>query len=204
MSSIGLGSLVARLEVTFSGYLHSIGWFGTRASRRAHDARGAPIPWFTYPAIALLAERVRPHLRVLEFGSGMGTLWWAGRTAECIAIEHDAAWADQIRARCPASIRQVPGDTPGDYVAAAEGLGRFHVVVVDGLHRNECLAAAMELLSEDGIVILDDAQRPEYAPGLALVQARGFRTLPMHGPQPVSKHAGCTMILYRPGNVLGL
>jgi hypothetical protein len=28
--------------------------------------------------------------------------------------------------------------------------------------------------------------------------------LELHGPQPVSKHPGCTSILYRDGNVLGL
>ena len=40
------------------------------------------------------------------------------------------------------------------------------MVIVDGIHRNECLLAARDLVVPDGIVILDDAQRPEYASGV--------------------------------------
>ena len=197
-------TLLARYEAATSGYLDAMGWFRTRAARRALDARGAPIPWFTYPAIALLSERIDAGWRVLEFGSGMGTLWWSQRVADHVAIEHDAAWAELIAKQTRATIHRVDGATAAAYVAPVEGQERFDVVIVDGIHRNECLLAARDLVVPDGIVILDDAQRPEYASGVDALRAAGFRILPLHGPQPVSKHAGCTAILYRPDNVLGL
>jgi hypothetical protein len=54
------------------------------------------------------------------------------------------------------------------------------------------------------VIVLDDAQREGYTPGIELLRTLGFRAIELHGPQPVSKHAGCTAILYRDDNVMGL
>lgn len=196
--------MLARVEVATTGYFEAVGWYATRATRRAGDANGNPTPWFTYPAIALFAERVKPEWRVLEFGCGMGTLWWAAHVAHVVAVEHDATWAGMIAERSSATILQAKSDTAESYLAPVKSLGRFDVVIVDGMHRNECLNAAADLVSPRGVVVLDDAQRAEYWPAVDALRANGFRVLPLHGPQPVSKHAGCTAILYRTDNVLGL
>jgi predicted O-methyltransferase YrrM len=196
--------LLARIEAATSGYLVQVGWIETRAQRVARDTAGRPTPWFTYPAIRFLDDRVEPAWRVLEFGAGMGTLWWSSRVREVVAVEHDAAWATQVSALCDASVLRADGGNADAYVQPALGSGPYDVVIVDGLHRNECLAAAADLVAATGVIVLDDAQREEYRPGIDALRARGFRMLELHGPQPVSKHPGCTAILYRDGNVLGL
>jgi SAM-dependent methyltransferase len=196
--------LLARIEAGTSGYLPQMGWIESRARRRAIDAAGQPIPWFTYPAVRLLEERVRAHWRVLEFGAGGGTLWWAGRVREIVAVEHHAQWAKQVASSCSARVLEVGDASAADYTAGVAPLAPFDVVVVDGLFRNECLALAPSLLAPGGVVVLDDAQRPEYAPGSQGLLAQGFRLLPLHGPQPVSKHPGCTSFFYRGDNALGL
>lgn len=195
---------IARIEAATSGYLGQVGWFETRASRRAGDREGRPTPWFTYPAIRLLADRVQPGWRVLEFGAGMGTLWWARHVREAVAVEHDPAWATQVEAQGVARVLRGGAHDAAAYLAPALGTGPYDVVVVDGLHRNECLAAAPGLLGEGGFIVLDDAQRPEYQAAVDALRGRGFRVLELHGPQPVSKHPGCTAVLYRDGNLLGL
>lgn len=196
--------LLARYEAATSGYFGAVGWFTTRATRRALDAQRRPIPWFTYPAIALLESRVHEDWRVLEFGSGMGTLWWSSRVAEHVAIEHHTGWADMIAAQSQATIHRVDGTAPESYLAPTRGMEPFDIIIVDGIYRNECLLAAPALLAFNGVVILDDAHRPEYAMGLNALRAQGFRVLPLYGPQPVSKHPGCTAIIYRPDNPIGL
>jgi precorrin-6B methylase 2 len=195
---------IARIEAATSGYLVQIGWIETRALRVARDVTGHPTPWFTYPAIRLLEDRVKNTWRVLEFGAGMGTLWWSQRVFEVLAIEHDTAWAAHISTQCKARVSQVSGDRVETYVLPVLGSGPYDVVIVDGLHRSECLAAAPELLTKAGVIVLDDAQREEYGPSVHLLRALGFRVLELHGPQPVSKHPGCTAILYRDNNVMGL
>jgi hypothetical protein len=195
---------LARIEAATSGYLVQIGWIETRAQQLARDAAGYPTPWFTYPAIRFLGDRVKQEWSVLEFGTGMGTLWWASRVREVVAVEHDATWAAKVSAQCNAHVLLADGSSSDAYVRPALENGPYDVVIVDGLHRNACLASAPELLTATGVIVLDDAQRQEYQPAVAALCARGFRELELHGPQPVSKHPGCTAIFYRNDNVLDL
>jgi precorrin-6B methylase 2 len=140
----------------------------------------------------------------LEFGSGASTLWWSRRTREVVAIEHDAGWAQQVARDSSAQVIAVPATDAESYFAPARGRGAFEVIVIDGIFRPECILACREWLAPDGVIIVDDAQRAEYRTAIEEVAAAGFRCLPFHGPQPVSKHPGCTEVLYRDGNVLGI
>ena len=195
---------LARMEAGTSGYLEQVGWFRTRAERVARDASGSPIPWFTYPAIAFLDDRVSTDWRVLEFGAGMGTQWWCARAGAVTAVEHDPAWADEVARQCGARILRSGAAESREYVGPALDGTRYNIVVVDGIFRNECLNAAPDLLDTAGVIILDDAQREEYLEGKTALRNRGFRVVEFHGPQPVSKHAGCTAFYYREDNILGL
>lgn len=197
-------SILARIEITTSGYFAQLGWFRSRATKMAIDAEGQSIPWFTYPAIQFLEERVACDWSVLEFGSGMGTIWWSRRTAEVTSVEHSPEWARRIASRCEATVVTTSGTTAEDYLNGVHLGGGYHIVIVDGLYRNECLTIAPTLVCSKGIIILDDAQREEYRSSIDRLRCLGYRTLPLHGPQPVSKHPGCTMIFYRDENVLGL
>lgn len=195
---------IARIEASNSGYLDQVGWIRTRAERIARDTSGEPMPWFTYPALHFLRERVKPEWRILEFGAGMGTLWWSRHVREAVAIEHDADWADHVTNKCNARLIRVSAGSADDYLRSALSSGTYSVVIVDGIFRNECLAVAPSLLDDGGVIVLDDAQREEYRPAVEALRGQGFKLLPLHGPQPVSKHPGCTAILYRDVNVLGL
>ena len=195
---------IAHVEGGSSGYLGQVGWFRSRAERIAIDSFGNPMPWFTYPAARFLSDRVRPELRILEFGAGMGTMWWSGRVREVVAIEHHTGWAKHVASHCTARIVHTSGDNASAYMQAAHDHVSFDIVIVDGIFRNECLAVADEFLNDGGVIVLDDAQREEYSDAVAGVRRRGFRVLEFHGPQPVSKHPGCTAIFYRDENVLGL
>jgi precorrin-6B methylase 2 len=199
-----LRRIIARLEAATSGYLVQVGWIETRALRLARDASGQPTPWFTYPAVRFLDDRANENWRVLEFGSGMGTIWWCSRVREVVAIEHDAAWADGISRQCSAKVLRGDGGNADAYVGVALLSAPYDIVIVDGIHRNACLEAAPRLLTESGVIVLDDAQREEYRPAVDALLHAGFRLLELHGPQPVSKHPGCTAFFYRSMNVLGL
>ena len=160
---IWLKRIIARLETGYNGYLSQIGWIESRTRRVALDSELQPIPWFTYPAIAIFNNRAHPEWRVLEFGAGMGTIWWARHVREVVCLEHDARWADYVSSRCDANILPTLTKTSNDYIAPAVDTGLYDVVVVDGLYRHECAIAANRLVTDHGIIVLDDAARPQYA-----------------------------------------
>ncbi len=63
------------------------------------DKDGNPIPWYTYPAIEYLENLDMTDKRVLEWGSGNSSLFWAKRAKEVISIENDKEWFEKINAK---------------------------------------------------------------------------------------------------------
>jgi len=186
--------------------LREDGWFRTFRERRPVDSQGAPIPWITYGALRFLAPRVRPDWRVFEFGGGHGTLWWAARVREVVACEHEALWRERIAARAPANatILHVSLEYGGPYSRAARDRGPFDVVIVDGRDRVNCAIHSVDALGPGGVIVWDNTDRPNYAPGLARLAELGFRRVDFEGIAPVEPIRARTSILYRDGNVLGL
>jgi hypothetical protein len=197
-----LRKILARIEGGTNGYLEAKGWFATRASMKAADSAGMPCPWFTYPAIAFLEERTTPEWVVLEYGSGAGTEWWSARCSRVYAVEHDAAWGDSVGSRTRASVLMAVSGAEDEYVRRADDFAPFDIIVVDGVYRPACLGHAPSMLSSGGVIILDDAQRAEYVTARQQLKLRGFKSIDFWGPQPVSKHEGCTTVFYRADNVL--
>lgn len=202
---------VADLVHVSGGALAQYGWRRSVREQSAVDAAGQPLPWIAYPAIDLLARRTTRDLRVFEYGCGQSTLWWAARVATLAGVEHDADWFAKVRAKVPPQVRlyQVLLVDGGDYCrtaarAAQDAGGAWDVIVIDGRDRVNCMRHALAALSARGVIVVDNTDRPQYAPGLDFLHEHGFRQLPLRGMAPIIGHLTETSILYRPDNVLGL
>ncbi len=100
---------------------------------------------------------------------------------------------------------QVTAVAPGaDYIQAPSTHPPFDVVLVDGLDRVDCVHAALPALTSAGVIILDDTHRTEYQTLLAQLRQKGYKTLTLYGPKPISIIEAQTTIIYRSDNVLGL
>jgi predicted O-methyltransferase YrrM len=153
------------------------------------------VPWWTFESSALVDAflRGRRGARVFEWGSGASTLWLARRSASVTAVEHDGAWAAEVRGLLGAApsvdLRVVPAvparGVPGEARSQKEGAtdldfrayvdtidevgGRFDLVVVDGRAREECLVRALAHLADDGLVVLDNVERARYRAAIAAI-----------------------------------
>lgn len=138
-------------------------------------------PWWPYAAVDAVAEALPPHARVLEFGGGGSTLWLHDRGAAVVCVEHDSRWFDQLRKALPEDVELLlrPPDAEGtirsefepghffdSYVAEAARHpdDTFDLVIVDGRARVECGLATMSKVRPGGMFLLDDSERPRYAP----------------------------------------
>lgn len=186
--------------------LRKLGWFRSLDQGMCVDAAGDPVPWYTYPAIAFLAERVPADARVFEFGIGNSTLWWAAHAAKVTACEGNQQWFDRIAPKMPANTTALFFDESSeDYATAAARRGEpFDILVIDGRQRVASCAASLPLLSDAGVVIWDNAERPRYAEGFAMLEAGGFRRLNFWGMGPLNTYEWLTSVFYRPGNILGI
>lgn len=126
---------------------------------------------------------------VLEWGSGNSTLYFSTGlppVSQWDSIEHNRDWALQVTrtlhrlGREDIRLHYIPnsgvfrdGIDDGDYTSFKEYIlfpaalkKKFDYVLVDGRARVECMLMGWEILKSNGLMILHDAEREEYNPGI--------------------------------------
>lgn len=197
---LNLGVLVLALHP--NGALKSEGWPRSFRCGLAVDRLGRPIPWYSYPFIHFIEPRLRPSLRVFEYGCGHSTLWFAARVGNIVAVEHDRSWMRTIGGALSTNAVVIHRPEKEAYVSEVTKHGQFDIVVVDGLARVECAKMAVKVLTPSGVIVWDNSDRPEFLEGLAWLSALGFRELPFSGMHPSWHYLSRTSVLYRDGNCL--
>lgn len=177
------------------------GHWRSSIATNALSAQGAPLPWYTYPAIDFLAQRNFTDRRVLEFGGGQSTSWWAQRASQVVTIEEDQAWYENLKARVSGNVElhHVPADLKTRDVSAIRdildncGKERFDVIVVDGHLRREAAAMAFDYLGPDGALILDNAEGYGFYDE---IRSRTCRRVDFYGFAPGVSKRHCTSLVF--------
>jgi predicted O-methyltransferase YrrM len=198
----GLGLLYSRRS-----YLRQQGYLLSTRLKQPVRRDGSPIPWMNYNAIAFLEQRLHPDMSVFEFGSGNSTRFFAQRVAKVVSVECDRGWYEKLRGELPpnAELLLCEPYAVDAYLGHLRAQPQpFDMIVVDAEDREACLRAAPERLSERGVVVLDDAERPNYQAGVQHLLALGFKKLDFEGLKPGGIRAYRTSVFYRPENVLDI
>lgn len=185
----------ARKVVRTAGrFVRDTGHVASVRSGRPQDRHGAPVPWFTYPAIAHLDQIDWTGCSVLEWGTGNSTLWWASRAERVVTVDHDAQWHEEVAANAPDNVTAILASDPEAYVASAPD-GPFDVVVIDGRFRELCAARALEVVAPTGMVVLDNSDRhPDLCD---LLRARSTQ-IDFCGHGPINDYPWITSIFIGP------
>jgi predicted O-methyltransferase YrrM len=138
-------------------------------------------PWMKEKEIEVIWELLKNRNpdSCLEWGCGYSTLFYPKiieRPLRWLSIEHSGEWADEIIANNQdpdVRIQYVPASDSfdggegtyeefADYLEFPEKEKYFDFILIDGRARKHCVAKAYEYLSEDGIVVVHDANRKSY------------------------------------------
>lgn len=145
-------------------------------------------------------------LRLLEFGAGASTLFFQERVSHLTALESERYWVELLRPQLSANVALITVcDRDADsYVGpvTSGALGLFDVVFVDGKFRNRCMREALKLVSDSGVILLDDSSRETYRESFALMRANGYKALRISGVKPGGVVSDETTIFYRDVNCL--
>lgn len=188
-------------------HLRRIGWLRSIEERMPLDREGNPLPWYTYPAISFLGERVKPYMDVFEYGSGNSTLWWSKRISHVTSCEHDHSWYEKMKPQLPANVDYIycELDYGGQYCHIISPFQNcFDCIVIDGRDRVNCAKNSIGALKKDGVIIWDNGEREKYQEGYDYLVRQGFRRLNFWGPGPINNFDWCTALFYRPDNCLGI
>ena len=176
----------------------------------AVDKKGGPLPWYTYPAIEWLLLRDLSGTKVLEFGCGQSTKFWANKGATVIGFEDDWKWycdlyADQALYNKPVNIHFLKKDAiiTNEVIVAVADI-KFDYICVDGLHRGSAAAQAFGMMGEDTIVIIDnsDGNHVHLGKGYNEMASKdfGLNRLDFIGYPPGNCRPHCTSIYFSPFN----
>ena len=190
------------------GYLLKTGWLKSMADKQAVDSQGKPIPWLTYPAIDFLEGRVRPQMRVFEYGSGNSTFWWSARVAELISCEHDKQWFAHFQPQIPANTTYLLRRAKGGSTAYSDEIGnysdRIDILIIDGRDRVNCAKNGLVSLRSGGVIVWDNSDRHEYQEGYDFLRANDFKRLDFWGMGALATRRWCTSVFYRQFNCLNI
>lgn len=191
-----------RLLLLRRDFLLDSGWLASGRQNAPVGRDGHALPWYTYPAIDFLQDRLRSDMTVFEYGSGNSTRWWASRVAHVAAVESDPKWIQLLTPTLSdnTDLRFEPAGS-ADYTRSATQRGRkFDIVVIDGMDRTSCAFACLPALKDDGIVIWDNSDWVTlWDQGMNHLSANGFRRIDFRGLGPLNWRPWTTSIFYRPG-----
>lgn len=193
----GLGTAI----VTPIRFAFASGHFRSSLNSKALSRTGEPLPWYTYPAIDFLRHRRFEGKRILEFGGGQSTLWWAARADKVLTVDSDEEWADYVRQNVGenVAVHYVPLDResrtvkPIREVIAASGIDKFDIIVIDGHLREELVAVAFDHLAANGAIIMDNAEGYSFA---NLTADRDCRRIEFYGLSPGTSLQNCTSMAW--------
>lgn len=190
------------------GYLCDEGWFKSLDSGEPVDKDGNPIPWFTYPAIDFLKERLNKNLTVFEYGSGNSTLFFAQRVKEIISVETNKQWYEKIKLKLPSNAKIILYEKDKSDFSYSKVLYSFNkkydLIIIDAIERNEVLMNAINFLNEGGVIILDNSDRIEYQNSVSELIGFHFNKIDFWGIQAAYLNKTCTTVFYKQINCLGI
>ena len=198
--------ILQRFYFSRNSVLASSGWLKSYVSRKPLDAEGQPVPWMNYAAIDFLKKRLDNSMDLFEWGSGYSTLFFSARANTVTSIEYDAGWFELIKDKAPANATIVHEDyRQSGYVDALASTGRkFHIIVVDGRERVNCVSQCFEHLHDDGVIILDDSSREKYQGAFDKAATNGFKHIDLIGLKPRSHRTHQTTLFHKTKNCLGI
>ncbi|MEM7003361.1 MAG: class I SAM-dependent methyltransferase [Pseudomonadota bacterium] len=203
-----LGALARGVRLLYHprSFLRTTGQLRSFQENQAVDVDGAPLAWVNYAMLHLLNQRLNGQMRVFEYGCGASTLYFAARVGQVISVEHNAEWASAVATEFArlGNVTLTQQTDQEQYIQHIREHAPFDVVLIDGLSREDCLPVALQCLTDKGVVLLDDSQRPQYQAPMTHATELGFKRLDLRGPKPVSLFEAQTTLLYRAENCLGI
>jgi predicted O-methyltransferase YrrM len=154
-----------------------------------------------------LSERLNKDFSLFEFGSGNSTLWYAARVKQVVAVEHNQQWYNQVEASMPTNAQLLFKDQNQgqDYEKAIlETNTKYDIVIIDGVKRIECGVHAVQALTDNGVVILDNSDRSIYQPIKDQLKELGYKSIDFWGAIPIVANISCTTVFYKPNNCLNI
>ena len=141
--------------------------FASAAAKRLFGYR-PKVPMISYRARRQIGKILRPDFRMVEFGSGNSTTWFASRVGFLLSVEDLPDWYEHVQRRlADRKIENVdhvlrPAETYADLSGIEDGSLDF--ALVDGTDREGSVRAVVPKLKPGGWLYLDNTDKDMTSP----------------------------------------
>jgi hypothetical protein len=128
------------------------------------SAQGTAPTWDSFKfALYKVLDALKPKT-IFEYGPGTSTSIMAiYPSVELIdSVEHNLAWFNKWKWEMPENVNLIYQPNMELYPETPGRCEKYDLIFVDGREREKCLYVAKARLNEGGVVILHDAERPNY------------------------------------------
>ena len=166
--------------------------------------RDKKVPWLTYPFIDFIENKNFQNLKYLEFGSGNSTFYFQDKVKIIYSVEFDNEYYKRLRNNLSnySNVKLFLSEKNNRNINALKDK-KFDIILIDGGLRNQLMKDSYNLITEKGIIILDDSDR-NYIEGIDFLLQRNFKKLDFWGYNPIAYKKSCTSVFYRSKNILNL
>jgi hypothetical protein len=186
------------LKRNFSLLAFGLGQWRSIKEKMAVNADGAPIPWYTYPAIEYLGSFDFKNCDVFEFGSGNSSIYWAERARSICSVEDNREWFEVVSKKKLNNQTILYRESSIEYVSSLREQEKFfEIIVVDGNWRFECIVDACSCLKDGGMIVLDNSDRMIEKECGQLLRGQGFIQIDFSGFGPINNYTWTTSIFIK-------
>ena len=119
------------------------------------------LPWISYEVINIFSLKLNKSTSsILEFGSGMSTLWFVERAKLVCSVENDLEWYKVVKEKLKSenNIEYYFSSTEDEYIKfKSNGNQKFDLILIDGPWRANCILNSLHLINPGGYIYLDNA-----------------------------------------------
>ena len=180
-------------------YLESSGWINSLGLGKPLNHELQPVPWYTYPAIEFLENKLEKNFRIFEFGSGNSTLWFSEKVFQVVSVENDSNWFSYLQEELPNNVQLHLIEHEEKYAAHILDYPEnyFDLIAIDGINRNKCAELALSRLKEDGLIIFDNTDNRSFDEGVEFLSSNGLKRIDFYGLIPSYTYKNCTSIFFQ-------
>jgi len=185
-------------------YLEISGWILSLKAKKPINYESLPVPWYSYPAIEFIEDKLKKDFKVFEYGIGQSSLWYSVRVFEVLGVEHDPDFFNKVKDGFPQNVKPVLEKDLFKYAAEILKYENeyFDVIVIDGINRNLCAELSYAKLKRNGFIVFDNADREENDHAIKFLLSKGFKRIDFFGLAPSLTWKICTSIFFITDDVL--
>lgn len=191
-----------------NGFLFETGWINSVRRKQAINKNDEPIAWLTYPFLYFIEEKLQLSHKVFEYGSGNSTIYFSNKVNEITSIEHNLEYYKTMLSKLESkkNVRYYYCEINElDYPQAIEKFNeKYHIILIDGRQRVECIKRAINYLYDSGVIIFDNSLRDRYRDGIEFLTKNGFKHIHFRGLNPLGHSLTVTTIFYKNNNCLDI